>query len=655
VAAATVAIAALGGESTAAGQARHVARAKTPAARSTAELASRCVALRSRLNGRFIAVEANGYGTVSRIVARATALYLKPTGLGTYMLQDRSGHLVAVGAAGGVGSLAPPGLPAEWSVRRSARRTFAIASSADARQLAVDPGTGRLVLVAAGTGGPGGRFEFVPARGCTPFPEAQIGASGPSVQRASRDESVFGFSDVHLHITADMRAGGSVIYGESFDRFGITEALGHDENDHGPDGSLDVTGNLLRSGSPVGTHDTHGWPTFAGWPVHDTYTHQQTYYVWLERMWKAGLRLVVAQTVEDQSLCEIEPLRSHSCDETDSIKLQIQRLRAMQDYIDAQSGGSGTGWFRIVTDPRQAREVIRAGKLAVVIGIESSNPLGCSEFEGIPQCSTEDIDRRLDEYGRLGVRSMFIAHWTDNALAGAAFEGGATGRFISGLQVVQTGQPFMSEPCTDGDEADGQCNARGLTDLGRYLVEQMMARHMLIDVDHLSQKARRSVLTIAEGRRYPLISSHTGTGGEWTPAQLKELYALGGLASITPATAAKMLDKMRELQSFASPDHLFGAGLGTDTGGFNALPGADAATTPLRYPFRSYDGEVTFARQRTGERTYDLNRDGVAHYGLFADLIADMQQQPGGTDALRPFFRSAEAYLEMWQRANGAS
>ena len=33
---------------------------------------------------------------------------------------------------------------------------------------------------------------------------------------------------------------------------------------------------------PFGTHDTHGWPTFAGWPVHDTYTHQQTYYVLAE-------------------------------------------------------------------------------------------------------------------------------------------------------------------------------------------------------------------------------------------------------------------------------------------------------------------------------------------------------------------------------------
>ena len=130
----------------------------------------------------------------------------------------------------------------------------------------------------------------------TPCPEANLGATGRTFQGTNPNGTVFGFIDDHLHITADMRAGGSVIYGESFDRFGIAEALGHDADEHGPNGTLDVTGNLLRDGTPIGTHDTHGWPTFTGWPVHDTYTHQQTYYMWLKRAWKAGMRLVVAQT-----------------------------------------------------------------------------------------------------------------------------------------------------------------------------------------------------------------------------------------------------------------------------------------------------------------------------------------------------------------------
>jgi hypothetical protein len=298
--------------------------------------------------------------------------------------------------------------------------------------------------------------------------------------------------------------------------------------------------------------------------------------------------------------------------------------------------------------------VIERGKLAVVIGLESSSPLGCSEFHGVPQCSRADIDRGLDELYRRGVRSLFIAHWVDNAFAGAALQSGATGDFIALLQVQQTGEPFSTEPCVGAaDEADGECNSKGLTGLGRYLVRQMIARHMLIEVDHLSQKARETVLEMAERAHYPLVSSHTGTGGAWTPAQLRRLYRLGGIASARPDTAPRLAATILDLRRYQSPKYYFGVGLGTDTGGFNASPGPrpGAAGHPLRYPFRSYDGNVTFVCQLTGTRKYDLNKDGIAHYGLYADLIADVQRQKNGRKALRPFFRSAEAYLQMWSRA----
>src|SRR5262245_48272163 len=118
--------------------------------------------------------------------------------------------------------------------------------------------------------------------------EAQVGATGRPFKGTNRDGTVRGFADAHLHITADLRAGGRVISGEAYDPRGVEVARGNDATVHGADGSLDVTGNLLRRGLPFGTHDTHGWPTFAGWPTHDTYTHQQVYYVWLQRAWFAG-------------------------------------------------------------------------------------------------------------------------------------------------------------------------------------------------------------------------------------------------------------------------------------------------------------------------------------------------------------------------------
>ncbi len=107
------------------------------------------------------------------------------------------------------------------------------------------------------------------------------------------------------------------------------------------------------------------------------------------------------------------------------------------------------------------------------------------------------------------------------------------------------------------------------------------------------------------------------------------------------------------MAELAGDGHFLGIGFASDAGGLAAQPAAreDATSQPLEYPFTSFDGLVVFERQRTGEQVYDLNADGVAHYGLYADLIADMQQQPNGVQALDLLFRSAEAYLQMWERA----
>jgi hypothetical protein len=421
--------------------------------------------------------------------------------------------------------------------------------------------------------------------------------------------------------------------------------------------------------------------------VHDTITHQQTYYMWLKRAWKAGERLVVAQTVEDAPLCKLEPRRAHSCNETRTIKLEIQRLKKLERYVDAQSGGPGQGWFRIVRNPGQAQRVIARGKLAVIIGIESSDLFDCSEFMDKPNCTRADVDRGIAQYKRLGVRSMFIAHWVDNAFAGAALEGGARGSFIGILEALQTGEYFQTGPCPEpgqGEEvntlglpvlrflsqffpdakrvlglpipdypAGRQCNAKGLTNLGRYLVRRMMANHMLIEVDHMSERARLAVLKMAEAHHYPLVSSHTDTGGFWTRSDLQRLYALGGFATARLDDPAQLADTILKLRRDKSPSRYFGVGLGTDTGGFSELPGppSDAAQNPLRYPFHSYLGNVKFSRERSGERTYDLNTDGVAHYGLVPDLLADMQTEPRGAMAMRVLFRSAQAYLDTWSSA----
>ncbi|HSJ16936.1 MAG TPA: hypothetical protein VK920_02440 [Solirubrobacterales bacterium] len=633
---------------------------------SRPELAGGCFALRTP--GGVVAAAGSGSYRFDPSSAEAVPFRLKPSGLGTYLPMDPGGGLLAAGPADEPTRAAAPRPESEWSLRRIARDTFRMRSSA---------------------GGARMRTSLAAVTGCGTFPEAELGARGRHPRGVNTDGTVSGFADAHLHITAEMRAGGRVISGRSFHRFGITHALGFDEVNHGADGSDDVTGNLLRTGLPFGTHDVHGWPTFAGWPVHDTNTHQQTYYVWLKRAWKAGLRLAVAQTVEDEPLCRIEPRRSHPCDETKVMKLEVKRLRALQRYVDAQSGGRGRGWFRLVYRPGEARRVIKSGRLAVLIGLESSNLFGCSELRGRPRCTRRDIDRGIRNARRLGVRSVFVNHWTNNALGGSALEGGAKGVFINVFNRFQTGRYFDTGECPrsrQGEEVttlgavelnvlsgffpatrelaeEGmpeyppgrQCNTKGLTKLGAYAIRRLIANRMLIEVDHMSERARARVLRIAERRDHPLVSSHTGTGGAWTPGQLRRLYELGGFATVHPDTAPELARNVLGFRRHRDPGRFFGVGLGTDTGGFSSLPGPreDASSEPLPYPFRSYDGEVEFVRQRAGARVFDLNSDGVAHYGLFADLLADTQRQPGGERALGLLARSAEAYLRTWRRATG--
>ena len=181
-----------------------------------------------------------------------------------------------------------------------------------------------------------------------------------------------------------MRAGGHVISGEPFDRFGIPAALGQDAKVHGSDGSLDYTGNLLRNAIPR-RHPRHARVAdvhrLAGLQHADPPAD-------LLRVAAAGVeageRLVVAQTVDDEPICRIEPRRRRRrCDETHvdrrprSAAAGAAGLRRRAERRRRAAAGSGSS-----TAPAQARQVIAAGKLAVIIGIESSDLFGCSETSG---------------------------------------------------------------------------------------------------------------------------------------------------------------------------------------------------------------------------------------------------------------------------------
>ncbi len=95
-----------------------------------------------------------------------------------------------------------------------------------------------------------------------------------------------------------------------------------------------------------------------------------------------------------------------------------------------------------------------------------------------------------------------------------------------------------------------------------------------------------------------------------------------------------------------------GSAYGSDQNGLSSQPHPREGPNPVQYPFKSFDGRVTFQRQRSGEREFDITKDGVAHYGLFPDWWEDIRRV-GGAAAVKDMARGAEAYLQSWERVNG--
>ena len=205
-----------------------------------------------------------------------------------------------------------------------------------------------------------------------------------------------------------------------FHRYGAPAALVDCPDHQVADGRGAALEDVLADKTPGTGHDPVGWPTFSYWPNPHSLTHQQVYYRWLERSWRAGLRIHTSLLTENHVLCTVYPLKKNSCDDRDSVRLQAKGMRAMQDYIDAQYGGPGRGWYRIVTDPFEARKVINQGKLAVVMGMETSVPLGCNVQLGRPTCTEEQMLAELAEMKRLGVSQMELTNKFDNAFTGVA-------------------------------------------------------------------------------------------------------------------------------------------------------------------------------------------------------------------------------------------
>jgi hypothetical protein len=721
---------ALAGCSSDATDATKIEGGQGPAPKTQYDLAHGCFVLKPEALATFTGTAETGYAATAAADS-AVRFYLQATGLGSYMFYAADGSLMSVttGAepviADSVTAGTEPGLAADWTVEATGKGRFAITSLANGKALALGEGDALVLADEPAT------FEFLRAGGCTPFPEMPTGIAGKTF-KGSASKPVIGFAEVHAHMAmgSEMSDGsgnigpsaGGVMYGHAVNRYGVVKALENCEGNHGPDGELSPEWLILDGGDAANAaHETAGWPEFIDWPQRDSQLHQQMYWRWVERAWKAGLRTMTVHGTNIEALCDIAKatggdkdadLQDTDCTDMGVGVKQVQYLYDMEKYIDAQNGGPGKGWFRIVRDPAEAREFIADGKLAVIPGLEFSNVFGC-KVEFLPDgseksyCTKEQIDSEIERVWDLGVRQIFAFHDVDSALGGTGIfssilnyvgftgthgfwktypcpDGGVGDTYFYDAGAEMESAPLFAQddPLTQAILANGQgalpvygpgrqCNARGTTELGHYALDQMMKKGFVLDIDHAELTIKQDMLDkgAATTPAYPMLSAHGGHGGI-SMAQARQMLEQGGLIYPSGQNGEGFKNFLEKLKAIWPAGRPLAMGYGADANGLaNQFTVRSAGFTPVQYPFTLFQGEgwgpqfkaagiepleVEMLTIPESRKFWNADEVGAAHYGMIADMVEQVRIE-GGEEATSALYNSAEAFLLMWEQTQAAA
>jgi len=556
---------------------------------------------------------------------------------------------------------------------------------------------------------------------------------------------LWGLADLHAHVMAHLAFGGRAFWGRPYDpdhslEEGMPQALSSCEPIHG--GLLDLN---TEFGHPAGG----GWPDFDIWPRFSTLVHQQAYIDWIYRAYQGGMRLICTLAVNNELLASnSDPQTTY--DDRSAIMIQISGMKAMVEWLDQECGGPGKGWMQIAYSPEEARAIIAENKLAIVLGVEVDslgNWRNSNDLLQLSQGSHEQarllIAEELDWLYSLGVRQITPVHLTDNAFGGTAIYM----RFLEVANRFVTGQGYQVEDAWEtgiryrldydgNDVVDGaqrtaamsskpitafhnmnhgslldhlpgvrtvvaaldapsghgaHANQRTLSPYGLMLLEEMMKRGMLIDIDHMSQKTLDAALDLAEARRYPVLSSHAwfrdlafsadavfdgqhldpfGTGDVHKVAhelgkrgdQLERIARLGGIVApimnqgdiaglrrAAPELSGKVPHPCAGSSTSWAQAYLYalhkmggrGVAIGSDINGAAALPGPRFGTLAA---FGASDDDLR-ASQRRAE--IDRQANGVAYDTPIRDYrwFRFLESGPGGyTNREREIWQAVAAY-----------
>ncbi len=301
-------------------------------------------------------------------------------------------------------------------------------------------------------------FRFVAAKGCTALPRGGARCDGRRSRGTNPNGTVFGFADTHLHITAEPAC----------------RRAGHRRRALRP--LRDHRGSRARRGRPRPRRQRrrHRQPAAhrpaVRHPRHRTAGRRS-------RAGRSTTRTPISRSITRGSSGPTTPgcgwwsprpsrtsrsAGSSRCARTPATRRtrsssRSAQLEGLQDYVDAQSGGPGRGWFRLVYNPTPGAAGDRAGQAR---GRDRGRVLGPVRLLGARRLRPRRRRPRPRRAPPARGPHLFIAHWVDNAFAGSALEGGTQGRLHQHLQPGRDRPLLQHRPLPRPEPGRGGGHAR---------------------------------------------------------------------------------------------------------------------------------------------------------------------------------------------------
>jgi microsomal dipeptidase-like Zn-dependent dipeptidase len=351
-------------------------------------------------------------------------------------------------------------------------------------------------------------------------------------------------------------------------------------NNAGPDPITLITDgeiiSILDQSAAGFTHQPSGSPDFLSWPAARTVDHQVMHIDNIHRAYQGGLRLMFAAATDDELITKVwnqginvlgNPMPGHDPSAEWDYKSAVAQLTYITNLVNANSS-----WMQIVTTPAEARSVIGAGKLAVVLSLEMDE-LSLSDITSLVQmfhvAHVIPIHLADNSFGGTAVYSDFfngLSNFINGSPESTSWDPNVNFVLGSPVTTVQEVSPStLQQSLTNltpneitlttavGDVLAGLVTVYGPTavaaasgvtlgaqiphgvlgylpimptsygldsgegqgqintrDLNAPQFYQLMEMGLMLDVAHMGQKTAATALTMAQQYNYPLMDSHTG-------------------------------------------------------------------------------------------------------------------------------------------------